>query len=397
MPKHILVATVLFVALFSASPAPAANLSIEYENRTPFELIEIKSDLETSREERKTGSRVCLINGGTYRIGVNGAIKPLRIRAEFAEGRLEFNDLSGLEMRENMKLAIVYDDKGARLEQEGPDGPREVEGTVTWVVTPENRGSAVTRETVVAAGNLDEVRALLGKAGAATGGGEERKTFDVEAGPIWNNDHARERCPEVLAEWNNAQPEGAPKATWTGNWVTTVSGEMSVCNFAVGSAPSDPSRIMEDDGLLYFPVTWVGKTGTGIAQSMGGHGDGVAVVLRLAADDKTLEAAFADLAQQGLRPWAAELEMRTMEDSREMRYAESGKDAAADRADLLAAILAARESNSLRDTQCLLITEAAFAEGKAGKDISPAPGMVLRVGPGTLEAIFVPDCSTIMP
>ena len=53
-------------------------------------------------------------------------------------------------------------------------------------------------------------------------------SFDVEAGPIWDNDYAQRRCPEVLAAWMEANP--GEEAEWTGNWSTTVEGKMSVCN-----------------------------------------------------------------------------------------------------------------------------------------------------------------------
>lgn len=59
----------------------------------------------------------------------------------------------------------------------------------------------------------------------------EGVAIDVEAGPIWDNDHARKRCPELLAEWLKANPD--KDAVWTGNWTTTIRGEMSVCNFRV--------------------------------------------------------------------------------------------------------------------------------------------------------------------
>ena len=43
---------------------------------------------------------------------------------------------------------------------------------------------------------------------------------DVEAGPIWNHDHARVVCPNVCRD---------NYMIWNGNWVTTVPGRMSVC------------------------------------------------------------------------------------------------------------------------------------------------------------------------
>jgi len=43
---------------------------------------------------------------------------------------------------------------------------------------------------------------------------------DVDAGPIWNNDDAKTKCPGVC---------GKTKGVWNGNWKTTVPGQMSVC------------------------------------------------------------------------------------------------------------------------------------------------------------------------
>lgn len=44
--------------------------------------------------------------------------------------------------------------------------------------------------------------------------------FHVEAGPIWNQGDAESKCP-ALAERNGAY--------WTGGWMTTVQGAMSTC------------------------------------------------------------------------------------------------------------------------------------------------------------------------
>ena len=54
---------------------------------------------------------------------------------------------------------------------------------------------------------------------------------DVEAGPIWNNEHAKERCPKVLEAFLEANP--GCQAEWTGNWKTTVENKMSVCNLLI--------------------------------------------------------------------------------------------------------------------------------------------------------------------
>ncbi len=45
--------------------------------------------------------------------------------------------------------------------------------------------------------------------------------WDVDAGPIWNNDDAKAKCPGVCSNKSGG--------TWNGNWTTTVPGKMSVC------------------------------------------------------------------------------------------------------------------------------------------------------------------------
>ncbi len=46
------------------------------------------------------------------------------------------------------------------------------------------------------------------------------RTRDVNAGPIWNQQDARRKCPAVAASQGGE---------WTGQWRTTVQGKMSVC------------------------------------------------------------------------------------------------------------------------------------------------------------------------
>lgn len=74
------------------------------------------------------------------------------------------------------------------------------------------------------------------------------KSIDVDAGPIWDNDHARKRCPEVLAAWMEEHP--GRQAVWTGHWTTTVEGEMSVCNLRVASAGGDAPTSLPATGAF---------------------------------------------------------------------------------------------------------------------------------------------------
>ncbi len=54
----------------------------------------------------------------------------------------------------------------------------------------------------------------------------------IEAGPIWNQNHANQVCPAVAA---------AHGGSWTGHWWTTIPSEMSVCQVQVAA----PARAVE--------------------------------------------------------------------------------------------------------------------------------------------------------
>jgi|GEM_PF-2265375 len=70
---------------------------------------------------------------------------------------------------------------------------------------------------------------------------------NVEAGPLWNDQHAAERCPQVCASLGG----------WTGEWWTTVRGEMSVCQCAgaasTGEERKEPSVAPTDAGSPPVP------------------------------------------------------------------------------------------------------------------------------------------------
>jgi hypothetical protein len=50
--------------------------------------------------------------------------------------------------------------------------------------------------------------------------GDSEYTMDVLAGPLWNNDDAKAKCPAICASYGG---------TWNGQWTTVVEGKMSVC------------------------------------------------------------------------------------------------------------------------------------------------------------------------
>ena len=61
--------------------------------------------------------------------------------------------------------------------------------------------------------------ALLGLALPSVAAAQTR-TIDAEAGPIWSQSDAEQKCPQVATKNGGV---------WTGQWHTTVPGRMSVC------------------------------------------------------------------------------------------------------------------------------------------------------------------------
>jgi hypothetical protein len=80
---------------------------------------------------------------------------------------------------------------------------------------------------------LSVAATLLGVALPSLASAQSR-TIAVEAGPIWSQSDAERKCPEV------AKANGG---VWTGQWRTTVPGQMSVCDLRFGS----PKRSYVED------------------------------------------------------------------------------------------------------------------------------------------------------
>ncbi len=90
------------------------------------------------------------------------------------------------------------------------------------VVAAAHGGNWNGQWTTVVEGAMSVVGVEL-PAPAGDGGGTEF-TLDVPAGPIWNNEDAQEKGPVVAASYNGQ---------WNGQWKTIVEGSMSVigCTF----------------------------------------------------------------------------------------------------------------------------------------------------------------------
>lgn len=81
--------------------------------------------------------------------------------------------------------------------------------------------------------------------------------FDVKAGPIWNNDDAKVKCP-VAVQSHNAQ--------WNGQWRTTVPGKQSVCGaykvFDVKAGPiwnNDDAKVKCPVAVQSHDARWNGQ------------------------------------------------------------------------------------------------------------------------------------------
>lgn len=70
--------------------------------------------------------------------------------------------------------------------------------------------------------------------------------IEVEAGPIWANADANNKCPQVCSD------RGAQR--WTGEWRTTQPGRMSVCGCDFAGPGPLPSRGAPPQGQPWRPA-----------------------------------------------------------------------------------------------------------------------------------------------
>lgn len=187
------------LVLFTACPA-LAKLEVTFINRTDFELqfISITEDSgSTGFSARVVPGNFCVFTSGNS--------------SELHEAKID----TGL-------MLFTFTDMNAALA--GNSSP-----TLELTYDADDRPHLT----------LVDKKPEQADSGSAPDSGSAGKgaSFDLPAGPIWNNDHARERCPEVLKEWLAANP--GKQAVWSGSWATVEAGE-SVCGITLkeGEAPS---------------------------------------------------------------------------------------------------------------------------------------------------------------
>lgn len=215
---------VIFALVLAAGAAAAVDrCDLIFDNALDEEIVAIRVTYSTPQgDPRISSSRIVLPSGGDYRIGVQGTILPLRIVVILATKTYDFADLSRLRPQNRMQLEIIHLDGSPTLRRLDPRGNvmARTTGTEYDFLTDQNRSNAVDRDLLTDAKTWDEVLELVEEtveeARAEQGG---PRTFDIEAGPIWSDEHARLRCPEAVAQWNAAN---GGQARWTGHWDTTI-------------------------------------------------------------------------------------------------------------------------------------------------------------------------------
>jgi FtsP/CotA-like multicopper oxidase with cupredoxin domain len=78
---------------------------------------------------------------------------------------------------------------------------------------------------------------------------------DVNAGPIWNNDDAKTKCPGVCQ---------GTKGVWNGQWKTTVEGQMSVCGCAYNGYVKLLHRYLDFTGEYVLHCHFLGHEDRGM-------------------------------------------------------------------------------------------------------------------------------------
>jgi hypothetical protein len=405
MQSHSRLFFFLFIFAVAACFGPAVageRVDLMFTNNLDQEIVSIRVRYSTPYgEPRHSSSQVFLESGENYRVGVHGTILPERILVELATRTYDFSDLSGIEPENNMHLEVAHEE-GRPVLRRLNSGETAIQGVEYDYLTAANRPNAVDRDYLTAVNSWEEVTELVTDAVATNqeelGG---TKTFDIEAGPIWNNDHARERCPQAVEEWNG---ENGANARWTGQWVTTAPGEMSVCGCVSGVAGLAETFFEEDAGwgkTLSFPVFW--KEWYGAARVMAldknnpDEGVGIDLRFRLPENetDEMLDELLSDLRVDGFRPWRFTMRVSgggaSEGDELELAFVEGEGDKYDDQDEMQRLLFGAYGATFLAEATAVWVKEDTFETAREGGEPPAAPGVLVMFSQGTFKAVFVPD------
>lgn len=387
--------------------AAGERCHIIYTNGLDETILGLRVKYSTPYDEpRFDNSRISLPAGRDYSIGVQGAILPELIIVDLATKSYVFTDLSGLNPADRMHIAIERVENTPLIRRIDAEG--EVEGRERGYLTAANRPNAVDKDHVMEVAGYDElmelIRERIGEAAESQG---ELEAFDLEAGPIWNQRYALERCPEVAREWSE---KNGREARWTGHWLTTVPGEMSVCGCVAGTADEKGTVFVEDEWrgeTTYFPVFWMEWFGVGYAATTGGSGEGMTIGMRFRLPDENvtemLGELLEDLRVDGYRPVRFAVEAADLNgdgDAEELlneeidfRAADGDKWDAHDR---IMALLDAGYAGTTVEASLVWVDDGAFEEVKAGGEVPETRAILCRFTKDILEVVFVSDGSVFL-
>ncbi len=173
----------LLLACLLAVPAAArGELKVSFVNRTTTDILNIGVYGKGKEDEGSCAARMTMrvVPGNEGTLVFGNASEMAGVVLDMGLRRFVFNDCKAFEGKEDLKLELTLAKNG---------------------------------------------RPLLAAPGAAPSDAETE--FALEAGPLAGQEHAQERCPEVLRTWLAAHP--GERAVWSGGWWTTIPDEMSVC------------------------------------------------------------------------------------------------------------------------------------------------------------------------
>jgi len=402
-PQRFFIVVVMLILVASVGAAAGERADIMITNGLDREIVSLRVKYSTPYDEpRVMSSAIMLPPGQEWRVGVQGVILPERILIDTATATYDFSDLSGLNPDEEMRLEALFENGQPRLRRLD-SGDAEIGGMAVEYLTPENQPNAVGRDFLTSAGSLEDVRVLVEvtvKDASRDEFGEE-PSFDLEAGPIMNQEHAESRCPEVVEEWNAAN-NGA--ARWNGNWSTTIPGEMSICGCAPGAGDLSGTLFEQDDGwekTLSFPLRWMEWIGVARVQAVDEDDSEQGLVMDLCFNlpnegrEEMLDELLSDLRIDGFRPW--NFQMATLNGAEEelaeveLAFHDGDKDKYDAQDEMQQALFAAYNDADALQAIAIWVQEEEYEKAQKGEELSAAQAVRILLGKGTFNAVFVPD------
>lgn len=396
----------LMALAFGAYDAPASSrCDIRLVNALgePIHTVTIRYDTPYG-EPRTNVSDVSLPPDGEYRLGIQGVTLPTRITLVLPLTAYVFTDLAGLHPEASMTLSVSNVNGVPLLRRVGGGQAGEVRGLQRNYLTPRNRPNAVDRDFLSDATTLDEIRELVSETVEdAHGEFGKLREIAIEGGPIPDYAAAKQRCPELIAEWNATNGK---EARWTGEWFETEPGKASVCNAITGTDTLGNTLFAENEDrgeTLIFPVFWKDWAGYTTARwfNKDNPKEGVVLTIKIPLPENDipdmLDELLSDLRVDGYRPVTFRLEPTGDGEEVERNFMESDGDKYDDQEAIQEHLTAVFKNGNLDQAVIGWVREEAFNKKRAGGELGATSAVAVLIKNGQLTAVFVPDGSMLMP